>query len=271
MSKSNTQIVQEGDLAQLLGKRDKRFIVQITSGGRLQTHLGILEYDDLIGKPWGSQVASHLGHNFFLLQPSLEDLLLNTRRETQIMYPKDIGYILLKLGIGPGTRVIEAGTGSGAFATALAFAVGDEGEVISYEVREDMQNLARKNLKRLGLLDRVTLKLRNIEEGFDEEGVDALFLDVPNPEDYMAQVRQALKSGGFFGCLLPTVNQITRLLNSLKGHRFAFVEVCEILFRQYKPIAERLRPVDRMIAHTGYLIFARPFLFTRPGESSEED
>ena len=166
-----------------------------------------------------------------MLQPSLSDLLQEIPRNSQIMYPKDIGFTLVTMGIGPGIQVIEAGTGSGALTTALAWAVGPQGHVFSYEIRQDMQNLARKNLARLGFLERVTFKLRDIAEGFDENGVDALFLDVPNSYDYLSQVRQALKPGGHFGSILPTINQVTRLLISFNQNDFAFIEVCEILLR----------------------------------------
>jgi tRNA (adenine57-N1/adenine58-N1)-methyltransferase len=172
------------------------------------------------------------------------------------------------MGIGPGIQVIEAGTGSGALTSALAWAVGPDGHIFSYESRPDMQNLARKNLERLGLEERVSLKLQDIALGFDETGVDALFLDVPNPYDYIHQVRLALKPGGAFGCILPTTNQVALLLPELHREYFAFIDVCEILLRFYKPVPQRLRPTDRMVAHTGFLIFARPIL---PGESPTED
>lgn len=254
------QKAQPGDLAQLVGLSHKNFIIRLTPGDRLQTHRGILYHDDLIGIPWGSEVSSHLGSSFFLLQPALSDLIKETKRTTQIIFPKDIGFILITMGIGPGSRVMEAGTGSGAMTTALAFAVGEQGHVTTYEVRPEMQQLAQKNLSRLGLQDRVTFILRDIGDGFYERGVDALFMDIPRPEDYIPQVRTTLKPGGFFGCIVPTVNQIERLLNALQREDFAFVEICEIMLRYYKPTAERLRPTDRMVAHTGYLLFARPII-----------
>jgi tRNA (adenine57-N1/adenine58-N1)-methyltransferase catalytic subunit len=249
-----------GDIVELVGPRAKNFIIRPAPGERLQTHRGILYHDDLIGKTWGTQVFSHLGRSFILLQPSLGNLLRETPRTTQIMYPKDIGYILVTLGIRPGQHVLEAGTGSGAFTTALAYAVGPQGRVTTYEQRFETQKLAQKNLARLGLDGRVTFKLRDISEGFDERDINALFLDLPNPYDYMTQVRQALIPGGFFGCILPTTNQIIRLLEALKRENFAFIEVVELLLRNYQAEPDRLRPVDRMIAHTGYLIFARPII-----------
>jgi tRNA (adenine57-N1/adenine58-N1)-methyltransferase catalytic subunit len=252
-----SSIARDGDLAELVGLRHKHFILNLQSGAKFETHRGILLHDDLIGKPWGTQVFSHMGAPFFLLQPSLADLLVDIPRTTQILYPKDIGFILVTMGVGPGQKVMEAGTGSGSMTTALAFSVGNEGRVISYEVKQDVQNLAKKNLTRFGLASRVDFKLRDIEEGFDETDADSFFLDVQNPYDYIRQVRAALKPGGFLCCLIPTFNQVEKTLYALRQSKFAFIEVCEVLLRYYKPEPSRMRPVDRMVAHTGFLVFAR--------------
>ena len=271
MSEENpNNYAQIDDLVQLVSPSNKVFFLRLKAGGRFQTHRGIINFDELIGQPWGSQIYSHTGSSFFMLQPALGDLLKETRRNTQIMYPKDIGYVLITMGIGPGTHVVEAGTGSGALTTALAWAVGPSGHITSYEIRPEMQNLARKNLDRLGLAERVTFKLRDIREGFDERSVDALFLDVQNSYDYIQQVREALKPGGYFGSILPTTNQVSRLLTALFHNDFAFVDVCEMILRYYKPVADRLRPTDRMVAHTGYLIFARPMLPAKKEDSQVE-
>jgi tRNA (adenine57-N1/adenine58-N1)-methyltransferase catalytic subunit len=253
----NSTHAQAGDLALLVGLRHKHFIFPLLPGGEFHTHRGIIKHDGLIGKAWGSQIFSHQDSPFFLLQPSLADILNDLPRNTQIMYPKDIGYILTMMTIGPGQRVMEAGTGSGSMTVALAYAVGPQGNVITYERRPEFQKLAQKNLARLGLEERVTFKIRDIIEGFDEKDVDAFFLDVPNPWDYIAHVRGALKPGGFFCNLVPTINQVATLLHALRREHFAFIEVCELILRYYKPEPTRLRPTDRMVAHTGYLIFAR--------------
>lgn len=247
----------EGDLAQLVGLTHKHFIFILQAGGEFQSHRGVIKHDDLIGKPWGSQVFSHTGAPFFLLQPSMADILNELPRNTQILYPKDIGYILVQMGISEGQTVLEAGTGSGSMTIALAANVGSSGRVVSYEHKQDTQNLARKNLERVGLASRVDFKLRDIQEGFDETDADAFFLDVQNPYDYIGQVRAALKPGGFFGTLIPTFNQVEKVLYALKQSGFAFVEVCELFLRYYKTNPSRLRPTDRMVAHTGYLVFAR--------------
>jgi tRNA (adenine57-N1/adenine58-N1)-methyltransferase len=259
-----------GDLVQLVGLGHKHFMIELAPGGELHTHRGIVHHDAVIGKSWGTQILSHLGSPFFIMQPALADLLRLTPRISQILYPKDIGFILISMGIGPGQTVVEAGTGSGAFTTALAFSVGNTGKVVTYEKRADMQERAQKNLAKVGLADRVIFKLKDILDGFDEEGVDALFLDLPNPFDYLDQVKSCLKPGGYFGTILPTVNQVSRMLIELRRKEFAFVEVVEILLRYYKPEPDRLRPVDRMIAHTGFLIFARPVVITEKETAPEE-
>lgn len=251
---------QEGDLVQLVGLNHKHFIIRLKVGGEFQTHRGVLKHDEMIGQPWGTQIFSHNGAPFFLIQPALGDLLRGIKRNTQILYPKDIGYILVTMGIGPGMHVLEAGTGSGALTAAFAYIVGPQGRVTTYEARPEMQEMARKNLAHLGLEDRVTFKLGNVADGFEEKDVDALFLDLPNPYDYAPQVRAALKPGGFFGCILPTVNQVSSLLIALRREHFAFIDVCELLLRFFKPEPMRMRPADRMVAHTGYLVFARPVI-----------
>ena len=263
----------EGDLAQLVGLTHKHFIFILKAGGDFQSHRGVVKHDDLIGKPWGTQVFSHTGAPFFLLQPSMADLLNELPRTTQILYPKDIGYILIQMGISHGQTVMEAGTGSGSMTIALANAVGSEGKVISYEQKSDVQNLAKKNLERVGLAERVDFKLRDIQEGFDETDADAFFLDVQNPFDYIPQVRNALKPGGFFCTLIPTFNQVEKTLYALRRDKFAFIEVCELLLRYYQAEPNKLRPTDRMVAHTGFLVFARriePAEDPRGRELSEE-
>lgn len=264
------EIAQAGDLAMLVSPTNKNFILKLQPGGEYHTHRGVIRFDELIGQTWGSRITTHTGSIYHLFQPGLTEILRQTARNTQIMYPKDIGYTLLMMGIGPGSIVLEAGTGSGALTTALAWAVGEKGHIFSYEIRPETQKLARKNLERLGLDERVTFKQRDIAEGFDERGVDALFLDVQNSFDYLEQARAALKAGGFLGSIMPTTNQVSRLLTSLYHTSFAFTEVCEIILRFYKPVPERLRPTDRMVAHTGFLIFSRKMLEPLQGETPSQ-
>lgn len=267
----NAKSASFGDLVQLVGLRHKSYIFTLTEDKELHTHRGIIKHNDLNGLPFGSKILSHNESPFFLLQPSLSDILVDLKRITQILYPKDIGYILLQMGVGEGQQIIEAGTGSGAMTIALAHAIGSLGKIFSYDQKQEFQNLAKKNIRSLGLENRVEFKIRDIKEGFDEENADAIFLDVINPYDYIEQVKKSLKPGGFFGCLVPTTNQVSRLLHQLRLNKFAFLEVVEVLLRFYKPEPERLRPTDRMVAHTGYLIFGRSLLSEFDFEKIKED
>lgn len=265
------EVACEGDLVTLASTKNKYFIFRLEKGGDYQTHRGILYHDNLIGMPWGSEVQSHKGSTFHLLRPGIYEILSTTKRNTQIMYPKDIGFILMKMNIVPGTIIIEAGTGSGGFTQVLALIAGTEGHVYTYERREEMFNLAQKNISRLGLSDNVTFHQGSIDEGFKQKGVDALFLDLPNPYDFIGQVKEALVPGGYFGVLLPTTNQIQKLLIEMRRHNFQFIDVCEIMLRFYQAEPTKLRPVDRMVAHTGYLIFGRPIIDNPELEGGNQD
>ena len=250
-------IASANDLVLLVSEDRKRFFVHLSPGTVFHTHKGQVSHDDIIGRPLGRVVRSHNDHAFLVLSPSIHDLSMNVRRATQIVYPKDIGYILMKLNIVPGTRVIEAGTGSGALTIALARYVSPGGRIYSYDMRDDMLRLAAKNLALAGLADAVDLKLRDISQGFDEEGVETVFLDVRTPWDYLPPTVAALRDGGFFGAILPTANQVIELLAGLESGPWADIEVSELLLRTYKTVPGRFRPEDRLTPHTGFLIFAR--------------
>lgn len=251
-------LAQEGDLVLLISQDRKQFIVRLQAGGQLQTHRGCVSHDGLLNQPLGREIRSHVDYPFVVLEPSTCDLISELKRTTQIMYPKDIGYVLIKLNITPDSRVVEAGTGSGGLTLALARALSPAGRLYSYEIRPDVLRLAQKNLGSMGLADRVELRLRDIADGFDETDADALFLDLRDPGPYLPQALAALKDGGFFGAILPTTNQVSDLLAAMEAqHSLGQIEVEEILVRPYKAVPARLRPTDRMIAHTGYLIFAR--------------
>jgi tRNA (adenine57-N1/adenine58-N1)-methyltransferase len=251
------EVIKPGDLVLVIGNDHKESIIRMETGAEFQSHNGVLQHDLVIGKPWGSTVYTHLQYAYQLLPPSLEQLVRSIRRATQILYPKDIGYVLMKMNIGPGAYVVEAGTGSGGLTLAMARMVLPNGHVYSYESRREIQILAQRNIENVGLTQYVSFYIRDIADGFDETGVDAVFLDVREPWHFLHQAHSALKGGGFLGCLLPTTNQVSVLLRHLPLRNFGHVDVVELLLRPYKAVPDRLRPVDRMVAHTGYLTFAR--------------
>ncbi|HZQ05012.1 MAG TPA: tRNA (adenine-N1)-methyltransferase [Anaerolineae bacterium] len=250
---------QFGDVVLLLDPEGKRIVARLTPKQRIDSHLGYITHEALLESEYGSTLQTQLGQTFVLLRPSTLDLIMNVSRSTQIVYPKEIGYLLLKMNIHPGVRVVEAGTGSGAMTLALARMVQPNGMVFTYEEREEMQLNARKNIERAGLSPYVEFRVRDIRAGFDERDADALFLDVREPWLFLAQAHAALKPGGFFGSLVPTTNQVSEMLAEFERMgNWVEIEVSELLHRKYKTNADRLRPDDRMIAHTGFILTARP-------------
>lgn len=249
--------IEAGDTV-LFAARDRRSYLRVIQPGQaLQTHFGQIKYDDIIGVPFGEQIRTHMGHGFYVLPPSLDDMIQHLHRETQIIYAKDLGYIAMKMSITAGTQVIEAGTGSGALTMLLALLVGEEGQVFSYDRKASNQELARRNVKRLGVEHRVNFLERDITAGFDQQNVHAVFLDLPDPWNYVAHARAALRGGGFLGALVPTTNQLIKLLEALYVGQWYLLQAEELLLRPWKTIPTRVRPDEQMVGHSGILVFAR--------------
>jgi tRNA (adenine57-N1/adenine58-N1)-methyltransferase catalytic subunit len=268
--KPTSSRVSYGDTVLLVSKDRKSYIRTLTPGGDLSTHLGKIKFDDMIDLPYGSAMFTHLNNLFYLLRPQIPDLIAHGRHETAIIQPQDLGYITLKLGIRPGVHVAEAGTGSGALTVTLALLVGESGHVYTFERKEALHDVVLKNLKRAGVVDRVTFTFCDIKEGFNVTDVDALFLDVPDPWNYLTQARAAMASGGYFGAIVPTMNQVIDLVNAMYIGPWFMLEVEEILLRSYKVTQARIRPDEQMVGHTGYLIFARAVNRDAAGEPPEQ-
>ena len=261
--------MKQGDLILLVSPKGKRYLRRFDPAVTLHTQEGVIRFAEVGQADCGGAVTTHLGHVFRVLRPTTYDLIKGVKRSTQIMYPKEIGYVLLKLGIGPGIRVVEAGSGSGGLTLALAWHVGETGRVYTFERRPEFYTLSGENLAAVGLGAQVCRYNHDIAEGFmapgvipgdpatDPSGADALFLDVRTPWDHLEAAAAVVRPGAPVGFLLPTTNQISELLAALEDSPFEDVEVLEILVRRYKPVPERLRPEDRMVAHTGFLVFAR--------------
>ncbi len=254
-----------GDLVLLLSPRGKRRILRLTPGQDLHTQDGILTMESLAETPFGSEALTSLGVPFRVQEPQLHDLIMGIKRQTQIMYPKDMGLICLKLGVGNGRTILEAGAGSGGFTLALSWFSGPQGCIHTFEAREEFLKLARRNLDWAGQGQNVTLHHRDIAAGFGlhdpailaGQRAHALFLDVRTPWEYLPQALEALVPGAPLAFLLPTTEQVSKLLLALERLPFEETEVCEILVRPWKAVPDRLRPADRMNAHTGFLVFTR--------------
>ncbi len=246
-----------GQLVIIVTPKGKRHLKRVEEGQDWHSGDGILSMQDVAQATYGTEVKTSMGVPMRLQEPHLHDLLKGVKRQTQIIYPKDIAYICMRLGVGEGRTVIEAGSGSGALTLGLSWFSGKTGHVHTFEAREEFHKLVRRNLAWAGVGENVTLHHRNIEEGFGIDGADALFLDVRTPWEYLDHVLAAVRPGAALAFLLPTVDQVSKLLLAFETRPFDEIEVCELLLRHWKPIADRLRPNDRMIAHTGFLVFCR--------------
>ncbi|KSW10701.1 protein methyltransferase [Pyrodictium occultum] len=252
-------VVCEGCPVLLVLDERRRFLFRVERGRVQGSDRGVVRHDDLVGLRYGSWVRLSSGALALVLQPRLVDYMeRGLRRRSQVIYPKDHGLILMLLDLKPGARVLEIGVGSGYTTIVLAQAVGATGRVYSYEVRSDMLETARKNLETVGLLDRVELKHRDARLGVDEEGLDAAVVDMPDPWAVLPVLHRALRPGAGAVFFLPAVNQVSRLLSAmdLRGG-WAETRVYEVLLREYEPRGDALRPKTTMIAHTGYLVYAR--------------
>ncbi|MEM1985823.1 MAG: tRNA (adenine-N1)-methyltransferase [Nitrososphaeria archaeon] len=250
-------IIEDGATVLLYSLKGKSWLVKVDSRNEFHTHFGVIKFSDLVGKRYGDVVKTNSGQEMILLEPLLVDYLMKSERKTQIVYPKDIGLIIMETGIGPGSIVIEAGTGSGVLTTAVANFVRPSGKVYSYEIRPEFIEIAERNLKRAGLQDYVVIKNKDASQGFDETGADAVLIDVGAPWTLVKPAFDALKGGGALAAVLPTINQAEKLATELKKAGFVKVNTIELLCRSIEAREGMSRPATRMIAHTAYLMFAR--------------
>ncbi|NJD98336.1 tRNA (adenine-N1)-methyltransferase [Thermococcus sp. LS1] len=251
-------MIREGDKVLLIDRRGKRYLVTV-SNREFHTDLGIINLGELLDKSYGDTLTSHKGEEFKILKPDINDIIAKMKRGPQIVHPKDAGIIIAYAGISPGDTVIEAGVGSGALTIFLANIVGPAGRVISYEVREDFARIAQKNVELAGFSDRVTIKLKNIYEGIDEDYADHIVLDLPQPENVLPHAVEVLRPGGYFVAYTPCMNQVHRFFQALQEYREHFYKprVVEVLVREHEVKKECMRPKTTMLAHTGYITFLR--------------
>ncbi len=248
----------EGDLVLLYIDERRSKVFRVKEGIIISTDKGAIKSNEIIGKEWGSIVKLSTGAKAYILRPTLVDTIMKGyKRVTQVIYPKDLAIILLLSGIGQGSKVLESGVGTGFLTSVLAHYVGATGHVFGYEIRKEFAEIARKNLKYSGLLNRVTIKVRDIKEGVDERNLDAAFLDLPDPWQVIQNVRQALRPASPVIIFVPTVNQVIKTLKSLRDAGFVDIRVYESMLREYQQDPDALRPKSTQIMHTGYIIYGR--------------
>jgi tRNA (adenine57-N1/adenine58-N1)-methyltransferase len=254
------RVMAEGEQIVLIDKVGRRYRMRLKAGERPSLHSGALAHDDLIGRPEGVIITTQMGARLLAVRPTFAEQVTGRRRQTQPIYPKDLGAILVSADIHPGARVLEAGTGTGALTLAAVRAVGPDGLVVSYELREEFLEAARKGIvDTLGEVpSNLILKLGDIYAGVEEQDMDRVLLDVAEPWQAVGTVRAALRPGGIVFAHCPNVSQVQRFFDCLREVRgFGLMEVFELLQRGWTVRGRSMRPSHRMVAHTGFLCFAR--------------
>ncbi len=245
----------EGDLVLLIDARDRRYVRTLGRGKVVDTHLGRLPHEEIIGRDEGSRLRTHMGHRLIALRPTLVDYVMHMPRKSNIIYPKEMGPILVYGDIFPGATVLEAGIGSGALTLALLRAVGPAGRVISYEAREDMAAFALRNVRAyLPGAENHVLHVADVCLGIEERELDRVVLDLPEPWAALPALAEAMRPGGILLAYVPTVLQVHRLHEALAADsRFELAESFEVLHRSWHLGPTSARPSHRMVGHTGFL------------------
>jgi len=252
-----TRPLRAGEKVLLLDSKRRRYLVQLVDGGEFHSHAGVVPHADLVGQPEGVTVRSSHGARYTAVRPTLADYVLKMPRGAQVIYPNDLGPILLLADVFPGARVLESGVGSGALSAALLRAGAD---IVGYEVREDFAERARVNVEGfLGpdVLDRYRVELRDTYEGIDERDLDRVVLDLPEPWQVVPHAVEAMHAGGILVAYTPTIGQAAELRRTLADAPFGFAETIEVLHRSWHIEGQSVRPDHRMVAHTGFLTSAR--------------
>lgn len=253
-------IFEIGDPALLIDSKGRHFLLSLDPERTFQYHEGSISHVQLIGREDGSWVESSTGAHLLLLRPRLADFVLKMKRGAQVVYPKDLGPILVYADIGPGMTVLEAGTGSGALTLGLSRAVGREGKVVSVELRDDHAAHARKTVERWHgqIPDNLELKVGDVADEVERVAPDRIVLDVPEPWQVVKAAALHQPSGGILAAYLPTVPQVQTVVEEARATGvFTEIEVKEFLARDWNVAGRSVRPEHNMVAHTGFLVFMR--------------
>ncbi len=251
------QIIREDDDVYLFLDRKRTYLIKMRAGQKFHTHKGFVVLDNLIGRRFGESIESSLGTRFFMFKPTIWDYVRKMAHATQIIYPKDAGLVVLYSGVGPGCRIVEAGTGSGALTSVLAHFASPDGRVYSYEIRPEFLETARKNIERAGVLSNVELKIKDVTTGIEEVDVDAVVLDLATPWLVVPHAYEALKAGGRFVSFSPTIEQVVKTVEALTDSCFVDIETVESFVRRIKVKRGETRPETLMTGHTGFITHAR--------------
>jgi tRNA (adenine57-N1/adenine58-N1)-methyltransferase catalytic subunit len=250
-----------GDRVQLTDAKGRHYTMVLSPGGEFHTHRGAIAHDTVIGLPEGSVVKSTNGDPFLVLRPLLVDYVMSMPRGAQLIYPKDSAQIVLEGDIFPGARVLEAGAGSGALTCSLLRAVGPDGRVISYEVRDDHAEHARRNVETFagGIPANWQLVVSDLVDADLADGsVDRVVLDMLAPWEVLDTVARVLVAGGVLIVYLATVTQLSKTVEALRDQQcWTEPRSWETMQRGWNVVGLAVRPQHNMRGHTGFLVSAR--------------
>ena len=249
--------IEENSYVLLFHTPRKKWLAKVTQDKKLHTHLGIIDISATIGMEYGSAVKTTEGKLVFLIEPTIHDFIMKSERRTQIVYPKDLGYIAARTGLKNGSKVLEIGTGSAALATFMASIVKPDGHIYSFDVNPEFMEIARRNLEKAGMSPYVTMHQHDPHQGVDVREADIAIVDLGDPWTVVDQVHDALKGSGAFVAICPTMNQIEKTATELKRAGYADIDCVELMIRNMEAREGMTRPSMRMIGHTTYLVFAR--------------
>lgn len=246
------------DAVIFIDRKGRRYLKVLKPGQKLLIR-GELMADTLVGIEEGSRVKFSSGETFLILRPTYADLVPHLPRTAQVIYPKDTGPLIIWGDVFPGATVIEGGVGAGALTIALLRAIGPHGRLLSYEIRDDFADLAQRNVAAFfGAAPNWTLKRRDLYEGFDETAADRMFLDLPEPGRALQVAARALRPGGVLVGYVPTALQLKDTVDALQAHtEFGQIESFETLLRHWQVKGLSVRPLNRMVAHSAFIIIAR--------------
>ncbi|HEX9844942.1 MAG TPA: tRNA (adenine-N1)-methyltransferase [Candidatus Nitrosotenuis sp.] len=243
----------------------KKWLNKISKDQALHTHVGVIKHSDALGKEYGSRVRTNKDKYVYLLEPTIHDFVMKSQHGTQIVYPKDLGYIAARAGVQSGQTVVEIGTGSGALTTFLASIVKPRGHVYTFDVEPKFMEIAKKNITRAGMIKYVTMENLDIKTAkkMPLTEADIAIIDLGDPWSVVPQVRKMLKGSGAVIAICPTMNQLEKLTGSLVENEFTDIECSEHILRTIDAREGKTRHSFYGIGHTTYIAFARKAFFDR--------
>ena len=253
--------IEDGAYVLFFYHASKNWLTRVEKNKKFHTHIGIIDFDSILGLEYGSSVITSKQKKVYLMLPTIFDFVMKSDRKTQIVYPKDLGYIAIRTGLKSGCNVLEIGTGSASLTTFFASLVGPSGHVFTYDINEEFMEIARKNLKKSGMENYVSMFKQDImTEGLERTDIDIAIIDLGDPWNVLQIVHKCLKNSGSVAVICPTMNQLEKTSKHMNEVGFMDIESTEIMIRNIEAREGKTRPSMRMIGHTTYLIFGRKII-----------